>query len=73
MTDFKGEFDTDWADPGFRLSTCPPKQVLARFNSRQQARKGQAVSFSALARSHRVDEIAVEMAEVLTAVDAALG
>lgn len=71
MTAFKPEFDRLWADPEFRLRTCPPKQVLAAFNTWLQASGKKAVSARYLARAHRADEIPAEMANLLTRINSA--
>lgn len=71
MVAFKAEFDPVWQDPEFRRNHCPPKQVIARLNERLQGTGHKAVSFSALARAHRVDEIDKELLDALRAVEQA--
>jgi predicted ATP-dependent endonuclease of OLD family len=70
-TAFKDEFDVLWADEEFRLSVCPPKQVLSALNDRLQDRGFRAMSTVALARAHRKNEIPEEVATLLERINSA--
>jgi energy-coupling factor transporter ATP-binding protein EcfA2 len=70
-TAFKSEFDSAWASPQFRLATCPPKQVVSSLNAKLQAKGLKPVSIAALARGHRRRELASEVVDLLTQIEAA--
>jgi len=71
MSVFKPEFDRRWAEPEFRLSSSPPKQILAHLNDRLQATGHKAVSVSGLARAHRSGEIDSEVVDLLSSINLA--
>lgn len=70
-TSFKPEFDAAWTDPDFRLRICPPKQVVAALNTRLQGKGSRPVSFTALARAHRRNEIPDELSDLLVQIETA--
>ena len=71
VRDAKRDFDALWADRGGRLHICPPKEVLSRLNEALQADGKKALSFPAIARSMRLDEVPAELAGVLERVEEA--
>lgn len=71
MASFKKEFDLSWLDAGFRLSSCPAKQVIADLNNRLKAKGYKTLSRRSLATAHRVSEIPDEMASLLRNVEEA--
>ena len=68
-TTFKPEFDMAWGDSKYRLSVCPPKQVVSALNMRLQRKAYKPVSMSSLARGHRAAEIPTEPADLLTLIE----
>ncbi len=67
--DFKSEFDATWTDAQYRLTICPPKQVISALNNKLQAKGLKTVSFAGLARAHRRDEIPEELAALLRMIE----
>lgn len=63
------DFAPKWADAEYRRSVCPPKDILSGLNEYLQSSKHKAVSFDALARHIRREEVSDEMVEVLTRID----
>ncbi|MFD9435602.1 ATP-dependent endonuclease [Streptomyces sp. NPDC060002] len=63
------DFALKWADVEYRRSVCPPKDILSEMNEYLQKGKWKAVSFGALARHIRKEEVADEMIQVLTRID----
>lgn len=63
------ELDLVWSDPSARVALCPAKDLLARVNERLQQEGHKAVSFPALSKTLRPDDISVEMADVLLRID----
>lgn len=70
-TAFKSEFDSEWTSPQFRLATCPPKQVISSLNEKLQTTGLKPVSITGLARAHRRGELASEVVDLLTQIEAA--
>ncbi|MFI9149751.1 ATP-dependent nuclease [Streptomyces sp. NPDC053367] len=58
-----------WKRSEFRYSVCPPKKVLAGLNKELQRRKYKAVSFEAVARAAKPEEIPVEMSTFLRKIE----
>ncbi|MFE6359851.1 ATP-dependent endonuclease [Streptomyces sp. NPDC057806] len=58
-----------WKQSEFRYSVCPPKKVLAGLNRELQKRKYKAVSFEAVARAAKPEEIPVEMSTFLRKIE----
>ena len=69
-TAFKPVFDAAWKSAEYRLTVCPPKQVIAKLNEQLQAHGHKAVSMTALARAHVATEIPQEVTELLTQIEA---
>ena len=59
------EFEASWKDPDYRLARMPAKSVLAGLNRRLQSSGSKAVSFPALAKAQRLEEIDPELLRVL--------
>jgi hypothetical protein len=68
-TAFKPEFDVAWNNAKYRLSVCPPKQVVSALNLKLQRKEFKPVSISSLARGHRVAEIPQEPADLLRLIE----
>lgn len=64
----RGEFNALWLSPERRLEVVPPKDVLSRLNQELEARKARTVSFRALARRMRDEEVADEVRRTLLRV-----
>lgn len=69
MSEFKGEFDASWADKAWRLSVCPPKQMLSHLNTHLQSTGKKALSFARIARELRAAEVPPEMRDLLLSID----
>jgi hypothetical protein len=65
----KIDFDASWADAQRRLWMCPPKTVLQELNKRLQAEKLTPVSFRAVARRMRSENIPSELQNLLEKVE----
>ncbi|MEU7088512.1 ATP-dependent nuclease [Streptomyces achromogenes] len=63
------EFEKEWRNEGYRLSHCPPKDLLSQLNGDLQDKGYKPVSFEAIAASVRADEIDEEMIAVLQMID----
>ncbi|WP_433916761.1 ATP-dependent nuclease [Streptomyces sp. NBC_01744] len=59
------EFAPRWAKVEYRRSVCPPKEIMSELNKHLQNNKHKAVSFDALAKHIRQDELPDEMLQVL--------
>lgn len=70
-TSFKPEFDQLWTDSAYRLSICPPKQVVSKVNQLLQGGGYRPVSLTTLARAHRRSEIPVEVGDLLRQIESA--
>jgi hypothetical protein len=66
------EFREAWSAVDARIYLCPAKDVLARLNERLAAAGKKPVSFRAVARQMREEEIAQELAGALRRVDRTL-
>jgi ABC-type cobalamin/Fe3+-siderophores transport system ATPase subunit len=63
------ELSQVWSDMNKRIELCPPKRLLSSVNRRLQSEGHKAVSFEALSRHLRPEEIPDEMVRVLLRVD----
>ncbi|MFI2457698.1 ATP-dependent nuclease [Streptomyces sp. NPDC019539] len=63
------EFNNSWSDSEYRRSVCPPKMLLAEINKYLQGNGYKAVSFDALAKNIRAEEVPVEMVQVLQRIN----
>ncbi|MFD0133410.1 ATP-dependent endonuclease [Streptomyces sp. NPDC127159] len=59
------EFTPRWAKVEYRRSVCPPKEIMSQLNKHLQNNGCKAVSFDALAKHIRQDELPDEMLQVL--------
>jgi predicted ATP-dependent endonuclease of OLD family len=71
MADFKKEFDSNWKDRQFRLSSCPPKRIVSELNNLLKQKDRRTLSMRSLATAHRLSEIPAEMISLLKQVDEA--
>ncbi|MEU5724982.1 AAA family ATPase [Micromonospora sp. NPDC047738] len=69
MEDARNQFDLNWSNESYRRSAAPPKKILSAVNAGLQALGKKAVSFDALARGLRREEIDPEMAHVLEQIE----
>jgi energy-coupling factor transporter ATP-binding protein EcfA2 len=69
MQEARDQFDADWSNEIYRRSVAPPKKVLSAVNSGLQSMGKKAVSFDAIARTLRREEIDSEMAHVLEQIE----
>jgi energy-coupling factor transporter ATP-binding protein EcfA2 len=67
--DARRAFDADWADPEFRLRVAPAREVLVDLNDHLQSRGINALSFEAIAKSLRPEEIDAEVISVLEKIE----
>ena len=63
------ELQQRWIAPTFRLSVCPPKEILSRLNSRLQQEGHKGVSFRGIANNVAADDLSSEMIELLRTVN----
>ncbi|WP_405544829.1 AAA family ATPase [Streptomyces goshikiensis] len=63
------DFSEKWTSIDYRLSVCPPKEIMSGLNRHLQSNGYKAVSFDALAKSIREDEIPAEMLTVLRRIN----
>jgi predicted ATP-dependent endonuclease of OLD family len=63
------ELDLVWSDPSARVALCPAKDLLGRVNERLQRDGHKGISFMALSRHLRLEDVPDEMARVLLRVD----
>jgi len=64
------EIEANWANPIFRYSICPPKDVLSGINRHLQLSGLKAVSFEAIAKHVREAELDPEFVQLLHKVEA---
>lgn len=67
------DFTPKWANVEYRRSVCPPKGIMSGLNKQLQDNGYKAVSFDALAKKIRKDEVPVEMRQVLQRIDTLAG
>ena len=68
----KEEFDALWRNTDVRLQMCPPKEVLSCLNRRLQEAGLKAVSFGAIVREMRADEVPTDLARLVERVEDSL-
>jgi hypothetical protein len=64
------EVEKNWAEKDFRYVICPPKQVLSGVNSHLQDNGYKAVSFDAIAKHARREELDPELVQLLRQIEA---
>ncbi|MFD3697736.1 ATP-dependent endonuclease [Streptomyces sp. NPDC058646] len=63
------DFEARWTSVEYRRSVCPPKGIMSGLNTYLQSNGYKAVSFDALAKNVREDEVPAEMLTVLQRIN----
>ncbi|MBB5998622.1 putative ATP-dependent endonuclease of OLD family [Streptomonospora salina] len=67
--EFHRSFPHAWSDPTYRVSVCPPKDLLSGINKHLQSNRKKTVSFEKIAHNIRAKEIPLEMRNVLQQIE----
>jgi hypothetical protein len=63
------EVEASWANESFRYAVCPPKKILAGLNSHLQSHGLKAVSFEAIAKHAKKEELDPELIQLLGQIE----
>ena len=64
------EVEKNWGNKDFRYAVCPPKQIMAGVNGHLQANGFKAVSFDAIAKYARLQELDPELVQLMRKIEA---